>query len=298
MFGEIIKKSLKEVIYNHKLIRIAFFLWLMHNIFIFGDILYYINNILYYKYHLVKEGSLAIANDLINFLISQWFWLHLFVFGILFFIWYTILYPISIALMAFLLETWKIKWLKAIKHYFTVVVVNSSLALFTLSWLHIMNFFRIRIMWIADNILVKIIIWIFVSILLVASILTPYVMYSALLDNIDSNNPETRFWHAISKSANLAIWNLWITIKFILLQFFLFIRILFNLALVIWLPILIWYFFYSHHIFNQNETYLIIFWIGIILLIFILYIESIISALFFTAWYNLYKILNWKPTED
>ncbi len=298
MFKKIFQESIYEIVHNTKLIKIAFRMWLMHNIFLFWDIIYYVNNTLYYKYHIVNKGSFEIFNEVLNKIISWWYSVELFTFWIIFFIWFVILYPLWVALMTFLLEKKKIMRAKAFENYFTIVVVNSWLSLFTLSWLHIMNFFRIWVMDISNNILIKIIIWIILTILIVASILTPFVIYSALLEKSDSNKPEVKFWNAISHSAYLTWWNLWLTIKFTILQILLYFRIFLNLFVVIGIPSAIWYWLYHFGLFELNIIWVIIWVIWFVLLLFILYVDAMINAFFFTFWYKLYKVLIWRNSDD
>lgn len=298
MFKKILQESIYEIVHNAKLVQISFRMWLMHNIFLFGDFIYYINNTLHYKYHMVEMWSLSRLNKWVNYLISNWYSIPLFIFGIVFFVWYVILYPLWIALTAFLLEKKKILWSKAFSNYFTVVVVSSWLSLFTLSWLHIMNFFRIWVMDISDNILIKIVLWIFIVILVVASILTPFVIYSALLEKIDSNKPEAKFRNAVSHSAALTWWNLWLTIKFTFLQLFLYLRIFLNLAIVVWIPGGIWYWLYSLWLFQLETVWRIIWILWWILFLFVLYVDAMINAFFFTFWYKLYKVLTGRNSDE
>ncbi len=298
MFKKILQESIYEIVHNTKLVQIAFWMWLMHNIFLFWDVIYYINNTLHYKYHMVDKWSLDWLNEWVNYLISSWYSMPLFIFGIIFFIWYVILYPLWVALTAFLLEKKKVLRSKAFSNYFTVVVVSSWLSLFTLSWLHIMNFFRIWVMDISDNILIKIILGIFVIILVVSSILTPFVIYSAILEKSDSNKPEIKFWNAVSHSAALTGWNLWLTLKFTFLQLFLYLRIFLNLFVVVGIPGGIWYGLYSLWLFQLETVWWVVWIIGWLLFLFVLYVDAMINAFFFTFWYKLYKVLTGRNSDE
>ncbi len=297
MFKKILRESIKEVAHNYTLVRISFLTWFVHNLYFFVWLAWKINNVLHYRYEQTPD-SMFFINQIVNVFLDFWMWGLLFVIWLIFFVWYIILYPIGVAMMVYQLDTHKVQRRKWFDSYFSVVVMSWILSLITFSGWHLSWMTWLFIMDIMNNILIQIVLGIFGLIILSSTLLFPFATYSLLLDDHGSDRPDTKARNALSNSAWLVSGHLWTTIKFSLLQMLLKLRFFINMVVVVGVPAWIAYLLITTNLIVYETALIIAMWIWIVLLLFIVYVDSLIDAFFMTFWYKLYKFLMWKELEE
>ena len=95
---------------------------------------------------------------------------------------------------------------------------------------------------------------------------------------------------AIRESAQLAIMNVKTTAKFLILKYFLAIRFITNIVLLLGIPMSIAYFAFKTGA-QTNVIHTILIWLFSIVFILIAYINGIIEAFFLAYWYTIYKYI-------
>lgn len=130
-------------------------------------------------------------------------------------------------------------------------------------------------------------IW-FLSILFVF-IMFQYVKYIIIFE-------QTNVWEAIKRSINYSIDNPWFTIKSAIANIIINLRLILNLVLIIWLPILVVYLLHTlGWLWSLNHN--VIYVLFIVIVVFLAYINSIIDAYFKTYRYQAYLKVSWKGAE-
>ena len=101
-----------------------------------------------------------------------------------------------------------------------------------------------------------------------------------------------KFFEAMQKSASLALNNLGITLRYVVISFLMHIRIIINIVILIGIPASLLYFWWILGIESNTTTKLIFLIIIVGLLSFVSYLNAIIEAFFQTYWYKVYMIIS------
>lgn len=199
--------------------------------------------------------------------------------------WYAILHPVWEAAMIIYLDEWRQQWTlsltKGFSRYFPMVELNSALGLFSMMTV-IYWAFRLQSEWILNSFFGYsfIIMWWTVTLFTMV-----FFSYSKILVSIEGMS----FFDSLKESTKLATQHFGITLQFTIITFLLSIRFIINIAIIIWVPLLI---IYLWSLVGLDEVkwlqYVFIVWvIGLLLLI--IYIEGIIEAFFITCRWKVYK---------
>lgn len=240
-----------------------------------------------------KTPLWALVHDYIEaFQFDSAFIWWLIVIALILFIGYELVPPVWEAAMIYHLdeEAEKKDWFRALAKwlykFFPMFEYGLSTWLFKASVI-ILVLVRLVLLDLRDNTLIFILMSIWIAISFFVALLLPYTKMFICLQWLP-------FFEAMKKSVSMSIQNIWITVKFVLISFVLSIRFLFNMAIVIWIPVALvsigaW--LGLQDIWRLNSVFLII----LVWLIFVAaYIEWIIEWFFTAAWMKIYKSLEWE----
>ncbi len=292
MKNPILIDSYWEISDDTKLVRLASLTTIIYSVI-------FVIYVIYQSYYLLSDAtwqaeSLDIALNYINFFMENiemlWF---AFVWILVLAIWYFLLPPIADwALISYVNDKnkwWKSALAKWFLNFFPMFEYNAmtSVVNFLIFFIAVS---RAYTMWILDNIFIQVIIWIWWFMIFFTSIFFHYAKFLIVLEWM---------WpvDAMKRSIILSVENFWITLKFVFINYLLYIRFLINIIILIFIPWIIilisdtlW--FIDTEI-MKYITYLI-FWF---LIIITAYINWIIEAFFITYWHKVYKIIN-KDSEE
>lgn len=206
--------------------------------------------------------------------------------GIILFIGYELLPPIGDAAMVYYLEDKKpkdgfralAKWLYK---FFPMFEFNLATSLFKMSFIMLV-IVRLVLFGLIDNLLILILMGIWMSIALFVNLLLPYSKLIICLEG-------EWFFDAMKKSVAISINNLWITGKFVIINFILSIRFFINMLIIVGIPV--WLIYVGVWLWLTNITFLnYLFMIILVWLIFfVAYIEGLIEWFFTAARWRIYK---------
>jgi hypothetical protein len=300
----ILKESYNLILEDWKLIKLATFTTIFHSlvftIYIIYQVFFFIENI--NKHNSYNESS----NDIFQIIISyikvitqeKYFILLSLLLIIILLIGYFLLPPISEASLIYYLKTKKI-W-NAIKAGFT-----KFFPMFEYHWLislfSFLAFFivlsRIYILDILTNPFVIIVMTLWLIIIILQSILLPYVKFLIVLENLPIKD-------AVKKSISLALENIELTFKFVIINYLLYLKFVINIILIIWLPIFILRIIsITINNLKENNFFRYLFYFTIIIgILLTTYINWIIEAFFITYWYKVYEYIsnknNWEWSQS
>ncbi len=141
---------------------------------------------------------------------------------------------------------------------------------------------RAHAMWILENTFVQILIFIWGILIFITSLFFHYSKFLIILK---------WFWpiQAIKNSIRLTLENFSITIKFVLINYLLYLRFFINIIILVFIPgVLIWISNITWMIDNVFVQYWF-YWIFVILIMLTAYINWIIEAFFVSYWYRVYS---------
>lgn len=292
MFKKIFQLAITETLNNTTLVRVAFVTTFFHTLVNWVWIGSNINTFVIEVRDVQSIPSLEIWTDLLGRLFSAgWTW-QIALIGAFVYLAYATLYPLGTATMVFFLKNKKLNGsiAKAFSRYFPLVITMAWVAAFTLSPSLVGLFSRFFILDIAQYAIVKIIMLIFIMIIAVATFLTPYADYAAILS--------TQWWSAddqarksIRFSAKLAIGNIWLTIQYLFINALLQFRFFLWQIFVIWIPLLVMILITELWLINQADAPLIMYWGIAFLFLILMYINALVEAFFVSYWYYLYDTL-------
>jgi len=280
MFKKIIEKTIHIISNNTKIVRFSFITSFFHSIYVMIMVLLGINSVINAKYN--KWIS---YNHIFSFL--KWDLSIVIIIAIIGFIGYEFIYPIGQAAIINYLNSWQKNIWKAIwkwiEKFFVMFEFNNLLRLFSLVtfWTTIL---RLAYLDILNNFFVFILLSIRWICVLSATFIRPYTKYTINIEWLNLSD-------AIKRSTKLAIQNIWITIKFVILEFFLMFRFIFGTLVIIGVPLLIIYITTSLNINNTKLVEIMIYTTVILLWLITTYINGVIEAFFATYRYKVYKHL-------
>lgn len=213
--------------------------------------------------------------------------------ALILFIWYELIPPIGEAAMIYYLDDESekkddfralAKWLYK---FFPMLEFGVSTSLFKASFI-ILVIIRLILFDLRNNTLIVILMGIWISISFFVTLLLPYTKMLICLEWYD-------FFDAMKRSVSISVQNIWVTGKFVIINFILSIRFFINMAIIIGIPIglvTLWARLGLQDIRRLNTLFLIIL---IWLVLFAAYIEGIIEWFFTAAWMKIYK---WLPPAE
>lgn len=280
MINELTKDTIKTLLRRPKLIRLAFLTSYSYTLYQIYWVVFFINGII----NLKNDQWVDISDALVYFVNSiQKFnilWLIITIIA-LFILWIWIFGPIWRQALVYSIDNEKLWWWSAFVKWRKKRWVMTEFWWVNMRWLSMWSVFiflvRFWMLWYLDNIIVKIVFWIWIFCVILKTILWPYVDYFIVLKN-------TSAWDWAMKSMNLAISHPWITIKWLLNQTIIRCTYFLKIAVLIWVPVLI--------IAWAVQLKLIDFWIVEILcriLIFIALVIFIYLEAIYKAFDNVYR---------
>lgn len=286
MPNPILLESYNKISEDNKLIRLATVTTIIYSII-------FVVYVIYQLYYIVSEWAaqaetMDIAFEYIQFFMDniQFAWVIVTLI-ITLAVWYFLLPPIADwALISYLNNPekwWKSSIWKWLLNFFPMFEYNSMMSVVN----YLIFFIAVTRLWdmgILENTFVQVVILIWAFIIFFSTIFFHYSKFLIIIE---------WYWpvDAIKKSIALTLENFGITLKFVLMNYFLYIRFLLNIVIIVIIPWIFIWIFYTLWIDDiqiiQYSMY-IIFWILILLTA---YINWIIEAFFTTYWYKVYKTI-------
>ena len=285
---DIIAAAMHHMMEDHKYLRIATATSFIHALIFNILIIFYL-----FSYSNILDKSTPLGGllheyiSMVHFDSSMiWRWILI---GLILFIGYELIPPIGEAAMIYYLDDTSepkddfralAKWLYK---FFPMLELGVSTSLFKASFI-ILVVIRLVLFDLWDNTLIMILMGIWITISFFVNLLLPYSKMLICLEWYD-------FFEAMKRSVSISIQNIWLTTKFVIINFVLSIRFFINMAIVIGIPI--WLVTLGarlglQDIWRLNILFLIIL---IWLVFFAAYIEWIIEWFFTAAWMSIYKKL-------
>ncbi|MEF2175045.1 MAG: hypothetical protein V3575_01130 [Candidatus Absconditabacteria bacterium] len=150
---------------------------------------------------------------------------------------------------------------------------------------------RLYVIGILFNVFVLSIVIIRLLFIVGVGLLLPYAQFFIVIHN-------KGVYESIKESISMAVENFRLTFKFFLISYFLYLRFLINIILIIGLPLILMYIAIKLGL-EDNATYLIYGVLGIMIII-TAYINGIIEAFFISFWYKVFSYIegNLEIKED
>lgn len=286
MFKKILQASAQALLSRPKIIRLAFFTLLCFSIVRLYYIIYYFNTILIWKY----ESGVQVSDALMYFIST----LHahhavgtIIIAVLIIIVGYLWLYPIGQASVIYALhEPEKSNFSafsKGLGRFFPMLEyggLSIPFGLFTFCTV-VLRLYLINVL---GNVVVDILIGIWGIMVLFASIFWSYAKVIIVLDGV-------QVFDAIKKSTKVAFLNLGLSIKLMLVEFFLLFRFLITGALIVGIPLGIVYIAVWLNILDNSFVEGLIRVVAGSLLLFLSYINCIVETYFLTYWYQAYKTI-------
>ncbi len=292
------KEETKNIIYNaywviledNKLIWLTTLTTFIHSIIITGYIIWQI--------YIFLNGanlneSFAIAGLFLQYIKSltqsPGRITFLIIWGIVALIFYLLLPPIGYSSIIYRLSgktsnsisssiwKWVLKFFPMFEYFWMISLLSPFLIFITASRLYFMHILN------QPLVITILIIWSLLSI--GTSFFLAYTPFIIVLEN----KPVLT---AIRESAQLAIMNVKTTAKFLILKYFLAVRFITNIILLLGVPMSIAYFAFKTWA-QTNVIHNILLWLFALVFVLIAYINGIIEAFFLAYWYTIYKYIKW-----
>lgn len=289
MRNTLLREALHEISEDTKLVRLATITTFIHSLLF----------ILYILYVLVTLWEIKWAKTWMWDLMSEYISLIdgsattivvILVLAICLAIWYLILPPIGDAAMINYIASDKKSGTTALSsgfgRFFPMMEFNATLWFINLVTRAI-AVSRFYVLGVLNSGLIITLILLWFLVIIISMILLPYTKMLITLEN-------QNYFDAMKASTDLAIHNIWTTIKFVMINIFLYIRFIINILIVVGIPLWLLYVASEFDIIDSDITQWFIVAILLGLIALTAYINGIIEAFFVTYWYKLYK----KITEE
>ncbi len=197
--------------------------------------------------------------------------------------------PIAEAALIYYLEKWNSissalwKWL--IK-FFSMFELHWFLSLFSFLLFFIVVS-RLYILDMLDPNFVIPLIFIWLLFIVFFNFTTVYAKYLIVLENYSA-------FDAIKYSIKLTFLNFKISFKWYLIYIFLYVRVIINIIILIWIPLIILYLFLKSNISNIDLVKYSIYIVIFVLFLLTAYINWIIESFFVAMWYEIFKKIEYK----
>ncbi len=286
MHKNILNEAYHEILEDTKLVKLATITTICHSL-IFVCYCFYQT---YFVLTSIKWESMHLWNfqNYLKFLFWSTDYLYYFIwFIIIILIWYFLLPAIAEWSMIHYINSENKSWTSSLWKWFM-----NFFPMFEYNWLiSFFNFFifiviisRIYVMDIIDNIFIQTILLIWFIFIVLISILLPYTKFLIVIE-------WKWVWESIKESIIISFNNMWTTIRFVLVNYLLYIRFLLNILIIIWIPLLIIYILIQFEVWQNNFVKTFIYSIIIFFIIISSYLNWIIEAFFISYWNKVYKMI-------
>lgn len=290
---KILQSAYHDITEDNKLIVLATITTIFHSLIL---VIY----ILYQAYNVITKiewwsTHLDVLKDYVTYIFWWNYIMYAFIiFAIILVFWYYFFPPIAESSLIYYLssekKSWSISLGKWFLKFFPMFELNWLFSFFNI-FVFIIAITRFYVLWILNNFFVLTILGMRLLIIFLIAILLPYTKFILLLEEWKE------LFDAMRDSIVLSIQNMWTTFKFVILSYILYIRFIFNIMIIIWIPLLILYVIIKLGI-GKQEFIKYIMYISIALVVaFSAYINWIIEAFFINYWYKVYKSIK-NPEEE
>jgi len=274
MIKQFIQDSKTFLLNKPKFINLVFLVWFCRSVSIIMLLAYNINNVLIYRFDKWLSVFTVFQYFIEEITSNQIVWLIV-ILAIFISIWYIFLYPMWISASIHFLNNqkesiWKAIW-KWANDFFTMFELNALAFSF---WPYTYSITVLRLITL-DVLNSGFVIWLIILrwiVVLFSSIFRQYAKYIIVTEKIG-------VFEAIKKSMWMAITNMWITMRWLIMKIIVLFIFYFKLIIISAVPLLLIYFLLTSNAINYgNER--IIRTIGIITAIIATYILSVTQAFF------------------
>lgn len=283
-------EAYQEISNDNKLIRLATLTTIFHSLILVLYILFQTHFVITNLSHTNINIDLQTYWNLLFW--HSWVTIIFVIIGLILIIWYFFLPPIAEWALIHYVASKNKSWTSSLWKWFL-----KFFPLFEFHWLiSLFNFLvffvaisRLYVIWILFNFFVMSIVIIRLLFIIWVWLLLPYAKFFIVIHN-------QWVYESIKDSISMAFENFRLTLKFFLISYFLYLRFLINIILIIWLPLIIMYIAIKFGL-EDNATYLIysVLWIMIILTA---YINWIIEAFFVSFWYKVFTYIQSNQSKD
>lgn len=277
MSDSILKQAYFNIVNDAKLLKLATITSIFHS-------LIFISLILWQSYIRVKWTDTIKLNkiqDYVQFLFwsDQVLWIFI-ICIIIFIIWYFLLPPVWEWAIIHYINSEKKWWTDSLgkwfSKFFPMFEFNALMSMFNYI-VFIIAVIRVDAMWILSNPIVIVVFCFWVFIILIVNSLMPYAKFLIILDNKSLSE-------AMWESAKLVFENFPTTMKYILISILLYIRFVFNILLIVWVPALLIYIAIKFEFWLSENIKWVIYLLLLSIILFVSYLNWIIEAFFLSFW--------------
>lgn len=284
MIKQFVKETVKILINRPKIIRLALLASYWYTMYQIYWVIYFINwiiNIQYNSWVDISDAMIYFVNSIQKFNIIR----AIVLIVIIFILWISIFWPIWRQALIYCIDDENISTSRAFIKWWKKWWVMAEFGWVNMWWLSMRSVFifvtRFWMLWYLNNPVIITVFIIWILCVLGKTVLWPYVNYYIILRDCSA-------WDAVIKSMSLALWNIWLTLRWLFRQGIIRCRFLLNSCVVIWIPTIIMVFSVRMDIMNNwlvesLSRILISTW----LLIFV-YLEAIFKAFDNTYWYKIF----------
>ncbi len=281
----ILLSSYKEILEDNKLIRLAALTTFIYS-------LIFVVYVMYHVYYFFadsadqREEVFQISMEYIEFIMANIEFLGIAIGWIITVaIWYFLLPPIADwAMITYVnsvhksasksLANWLYNFFTMFEYHALTSVVKFLIYFIAVS--------RLYVIWVLDNIIVQIVVGIRTLLIFFTSLFFHYSRFLIILEG---------YWslESIKKSIILSLQNFRITLKFVLINYLLYLRFFLNIIIIVVVPLtFVWL---VNRLWVYDEWFVryilyILFWI---LILIVAYINAIIEAFFISYWHKVYE---------
>jgi len=279
----IIKKAYEKILNDEWFVKLTVFSLLPYSLlfvwYLFYQTYFFINSVK----HWVHLENLKLYIDKVFQHWNDFFWPFLIII-IIWLIWYFFLPPIAEWALISHLDKWKSistnLWRGFVK-FFAMLELHWFLSIFSFLFFFI-AISRLYVVDMLNNFIVITFIFIWLFFIIFFNFSSIYAKYLVILENKEP-------FDAIKGSIKLAFLNFKITWKYFFIYMLLYVRIIFNIIILIWIPLLFLYLFLKTNVFHITFVKYLIFIIMWLMFIITAYVNWIIEAFFIAMWYDIYK---------
>lgn len=292
MIKQFIQDSKAFLLNKPKFINLVFLVWFCRSMYIIVLLAYNINNVLIYRFDKWLSVFTVFQYFIEGITRNHLVWLII-ILGIVIAIWYVFLYPMWISASIHFLNhqkesIWKAIW-KWANDFFTMFELN-ALAFSFWPYTYAITVLRLITLDVLNS---GFVIWLIVLwwiVVLFSSIFRQYAKYIIVTEQI-------WVFEAIKKSMWMAITNMWITIKGLIMKIIVLGIFYFKLIIITSVPLLLMYFLLTSNVIHGwNERIIRVIWTTTAIIA--TYILSVTQAFFTIFWHKIYNQISNKENKE
>ena len=292
MIKQFIQDSKAFLLNKPKFINLVFLVWFCRSMYIIVLLAYNINNVLIYRFDKWLSVFTVFQYFIEGITRNHLVWLII-ILGIVIAIWYVFLYPMWISASIHFLNhqkesIWKAIW-KWANDFFTMFELN-ALAFSFWPYTYAITVLRLITLDVLNS---GFVIWLIVLwwiVVLFSSIFRQYAKYIIVTEQI-------WVFEAIKKSMWMAITNMWITIKGLIMKIIVWGIFYFKLIIITSVPLLLMYFLLTSNVIHGwNERIIRVIWTTTAIIA--TYILSVTQAFFTIFWHKIYNQISNKENKE